>query len=65
MSMSEDNNILKITRMVNINLYVKKGCFFKLTNDLKDYRDISSYDIHNRFLFNFISRPRFETTIMK
>ena len=36
-----------MTRIVNINLDVKKGCFGKLTNDLKDYHNISSYDIHN------------------
>lgn len=51
--------------MVNVKLYLKKGCFVGLTNVLKDCHDISSYDIHNRFLFNFISRPRFETTVMR
>ena len=54
-----------MARIVNVKLSLKKGCFVGLTNDLKDYHDISSYDIHNRSLFNFISRPRFETTVMR
>lgn len=29
-----------MAQMANVKLYLKKGCFVGLTNDLKDYHDI-------------------------